>query len=860
VPIRTPDQRLRVFVSSTLVELATERGAARAAIAGLRLTPILFEAGARPHPPRALYRAYLEQSDIFVGIYAEEYGWVPPDEPISGLEDEFRLAAGMPRLLYLREPAPGRDGRLAAMLEGAEGSDPVVCRRFGDAEELGRCLADDLALLLTERFFGGAAPPVPGTGGGAELRLELPVPPYRLIDREAELARLDQLLADPTVRLVTLSGAGGIGKTRLALAAASAVRAAGGAVGFVGFAAIRHVELVPGALAAGIGLGASDEDAEDRLALALADRPLLLLLDNLEQVVAAAPFLARLLGALPLLRLLVTSREPLRISGEHELTVPPLPVEVEQGVAPAVELLVDRAEALRPGVAAPDTYDVLAQIARRLDGLPLALELAAARMRVLPPQALLGRLSSTLDLLGEGPRDLPERQRTLRATIEWSHALLTPEEQRLFARMAVFRGGAALSDVEQLLGGDGNVLDLVGSLVDKSLVVPLPAGDEPRVMMLETIREYAVERLTASGERASLEDAHARLFLGHLMAAAPALQGSRQAATLAALELDLDNLRAAVDRALAAGDVARLAELGWVGWPFWWLKGHLYEAEGWMRRGLASPAAAELDAVHRAFLQGALAMLLFWEGRQAAALPFADVAVESFAASGERRSEVVARLVRSMARGESDPRWGLLDAEAADRLNAQLGDTWLQGFVENASGWLLERAGEDAPALAALDRAVAAARTVGDRIGITVALDTQGRLYLRQGDLPRAAAALRGSLEVGLAMDVTQRSAYVIQGAAKVLEAAGRDAEATTLAGSADAIRQTSGDVRWLFAREDADWADVLARLRGRLGDASFETAWEAGRAQPAREAAILALGLLGSLAATESTVGSEAS
>jgi hypothetical protein len=380
-------------------------------------------------------------------------------------------------------------------------------------------------------------------------------------------------------------------------------------------------------------------------------------------------------------------------------------------------------------------------------------------------------------------------------------------------------------------------------------VVPVPAGDEPRVMMLETVREYAVERLTASGERAAIEDRHAQLFLGHLMAAAPALQGARQAATLAELELDLDNLRAAVDRAQAAGDVARLAELGWAGWPFWWLKGHLYEAEAWLRQGLASPAASDLDTEHRAYLQGALAMLLFWEGRQADALPFADVAVEAFRGCGDRRSEMIARLVRSMARGESDPRAGLLDAEAARRLNADLGDTWLQGFVENATGWLLARAGDDTAALEALDRAVTAARSVGDRIGITVALDTQGRLFLRQGELPRAAAALRGSLEVGLAMDVTQRSAYVIQGSARLLEAAGRDADATTLAAAADAIRQTSGDVRWLFAREDAEWGRALGRLRDRLGDDAFEAAWEAGRALPARDAALLALGLLGSFA-----------
>jgi predicted ATPase len=850
--IRTPDQRLRVFVSSTIAELGEERAAARGAIEALHLTPVLFEAGARPYPPRALYRAYLEQSDVFVGIYWQQYGWVPPDETISGLEDEFRLSAHMPRLLYLRTPAPERDPRLQALLDHVKAEDTASYRRFGDAAELGRLLADDLALLLTERFLGAATKvPALATHGGLELHLDLPVPPYRLVDREAELARLDQLLADPDVRLITLIGPGGIGKTRLALAAAGAVRNAGSAVGFVPFAAIRDPELVPAAMAAAIGLGTSDEDAEARLVAAFEGRRIWLVLDNLEQVVGAAPFLSRLLGQVGGLRLLATSREALRISGEHELVVPPLSVDTTAAAAarsPAVELLMDRAEAVRPGLGRDASPEVLARIARRLDGLPLALELAAARMRVLPPEALLGRLESSLDVLSGGPRDLPERQRTLRATIEWSHDLLTPEEQRLFARLAVFRGGAALGDVERICGdGDAAVLDLVGSLVEKSLLVTVPTGDEPRMMMLETIREYAVERLDASGERPLLEERHAQLYAEHVVVASRSLGGSGQRQALAALERDVDNLRAAVARSLAAADVARLATLAWAGWAFWWLMGHLYETEAWLKEALALPGAPP-DSPQRTYLEAALSIMLFWEGRLAVAAPHVDMAIVGLHAAGDRSSEAMLHLVRAMIRGDGDPADGRRDVAIARDLANATGDAWLLSFVENADGWLAGRAGDHPGAFAALERAIAAAERGGDRIGIAVALDTRGRLYLDDGELALAAGCLRRALEIGFAIGVIERYGYVLQGVAKLLEAAGLDGAATATAGSAEAIRETSGDAVWLWPSEDALWRAVLGRLRARLGPVAFEEAWGSGRATPAHVAVAQAIELLTTL------------
>jgi hypothetical protein len=257
--IRTPDQRLRVFVSSTLQELASERAAARQAIEQLRMTPVMFETGARPHPPRALYRAYLEQSDVFVGVYWQRYGWVAPDEEVSGLEDEYRLSAGRPRLLYVKGPSAKREPRLAGLLRRIQADDTASYKPFSDPAELGRLLTDDLALLLTERFIAGT----PSTTG---LRLDVPSPPTRLVGRAPEVDRISELFADPTVRLVTLTGPGGVGKTRLAIAIAEKLRDHDGIeAGFLSLAPIRDPMLVPAAIGAALGIQSGPADVEERL-------------------------------------------------------------------------------------------------------------------------------------------------------------------------------------------------------------------------------------------------------------------------------------------------------------------------------------------------------------------------------------------------------------------------------------------------------------------------------------------------------------------------------------------------------------------------------------------------------------------
>ena len=528
--IRTPDQRVRVFVSSTLGELAAERQAVRDAVTRLRLVPVMFELGARPHPPRSVYRAYLEQSQVFVGIYWQSYGWVAPGEQISGLEDEYRLSAGLPRLIYVKRPAPDREPRLTELLDRIRDEGGVSYQHFSDPAGLQQLVENDLAVLLSERFEmtrrGQAA------AGGARLAGALPVPAAPLLGRDREAAAIEDLVAREGVRLVTLTGPGGVGKSRLMVEAARRLGPGfAGGVGFVELAAVSAADLVAAAIAAGLGLSTSAGQLSTDLESYLRPRRLLLALDNFEQVIGAAPLLAGLLAAAPDLVVLVTSRAVLRLSGEHEFPVPPLPVPPADAAPDpgqlcryaSVDLFAERAHAADPGFELTGgNAGAVAEICRRLDGLPLAIELAAARVRLLPPQELLSRLGQRFSLLTGGARDLPERQQTLRNTLDWSFGLLPAGEQALFARLGVFAGSFSLPAAEAIgagppaegqAGEPGPVMDTLGALVDSSLVRPQTRSGEPRFSLLETIREYALERLRGSGDWEQAHDPHAAYFL-----------------------------------------------------------------------------------------------------------------------------------------------------------------------------------------------------------------------------------------------------------------------------------------------------------------------------------------------------------
>src|SRR5262245_8622256 len=485
----------------------------------MHLTPVMFETGARAHPPRDLYRAYLAQSDVFVGIYWQRYGWIAPGESISGLEDEYALAGSLPKLVYIKR-SETREERLAGLLDRIQREDKVSYRPFSSADELAELVQNDLALVLTERFAAA------GRTSGAAAEPEAP-PPWlapvergELIGRARPLAEIIELLQRAEVGLVTLTGPGGTGKTRLAVHVANTLGATfPDGVFYVPLAGVRSsrdvVPLIASTLE--IEMARDDGDPGKRVLAFLRGRRALLVLDNFEHVLEAATVVPQLLAACPNLKVLATSREALRVRGEREVPVPPLPHGPGGGRTPAMALFEERAREVRPEFRIDDrNREAVAELCRRLDALPLAIELAAARVRVLSPQAMLPRLDRSLSFLSGGWRDLPERHQTLRATIGWSLDLLRAEEQVLFRRLGVFAGGFSEEAAAAVAADTGlDTLDGLTSLVEKSLLVRSEVRGEARFHMLETVREMARERAAEAGEERESRLRHAQWLEGY---------------------------------------------------------------------------------------------------------------------------------------------------------------------------------------------------------------------------------------------------------------------------------------------------------------------------------------------------------
>jgi predicted ATPase/class 3 adenylate cyclase len=600
----------------------------------------------------------------------------------------------------------------------------------------------------------------------------LPVASWPLVGRGLELAEIGDLLRDGA-QLVTLTGAGGSGKTRLALqVAAESVDVFPDGVFFVGLAPLRSAELVPGEIADALGIGSTSEPL-DLLHAHLAERQLLLVLDNAEHLPGLAAILARFSETRGL-RLLVTSRAPLHLSWEREYRVDPLPEE------DAIEFFVERARAVRRDFVS-DT--ALPELCRRLDGLPLALELAAARVKLLSPQAILARLDAVLPFLSAGPQDLPERQQTLRATIEWSHDLLDETERAFFRRLSVFRGSCSLEAVEAVVDAD---LDLVGALVDHSLLKPV--GDD-RVFMLETLREFARERLDEAGETDVYTLRHARHYLERLEEIDPLLRGPRTSEFLTWYGAEEDNLRAMLDRLTDAAptEAARAAELLS---SYWIACGSLVEGRQHLERLVALDFPDGLQASLRQRLGDIESRL----GDLDAAERTLGVAVALAEATGERL--VLANALLDLGwiehgRGHSEQALAL--GERALTEAEATGDRRAQVRMLSQLGAFLTRAGRDDEARDAHTRGIEGFHALGDRVNEAIETCNLACIDFYEGDYKTAYERFTRAQE--MLSTVGYVDVAPLSGAAYSSLALGRDVEAAAMWQEALAIAAESGDV-----------------------------------------------------------------
>ncbi|WP_160132861.1 DUF4062 domain-containing protein [Microbacterium sp. SLBN-146] len=799
--IRTPDQRIRVFVSSTLRELADERLAVRRAIERLRMAPVMFELGARPHPPRDLYRSYLEQSDVFVGIYGASYGWVAPQESISGLEDEYRLTPrSMPRLMYIKSGVD-RDARLDELITRIQADDTASYKTYETPAELEELVMSDLAILLAERF--DAAQDTAATVITAPVATT-PPPFTPLIGRDDAIAHVRDMLAAADSRLVTLVGPGGIGKSRLAIAVAgeTADLFPGGSV-FVPLENVVESALLLPTIGYALGVrDAGDLPLEERLRIALAGRRVLIILDNFEQLVDSAATLVSLYSLAPEAVFLVTSRTVLRVRGERVFDVPPLatadpaaPDSVRRALdSPAVALLSARARAVKPDFEVTDANAAnVVAICRTLEGIPLSIELTAARLRVLTPADILQRLEHQLPLLVASARDLPDRQRTLRSTIEWSMNLLDEADRRMLRDLAVFAPGFTLSSVEEFAARrswDLDTLDGIERLVDSSLLRQEDLDGEVVFSMLVTVREFGVELLKRDDEERSARDAHAALFSA--LASSDGLDGfSARVAAVARLNVERGNLRAALRHLASVGAHDTAADMAWRLFLYWWVGGYLAEVALWLEGLLAAPDG--LSPRSRSIAVFFVGWRDVWveptHDLAAVLLRAADGFAEADDALGVAMVTATAGLAEAVTPDPDIPwatRWL---REGAERFNS-LGAGWGESLAQVALGRIALLTDDLEAATECFRHAAAASQTCGDDFTGTIARHHLARVLLARGQCDEAcdlfSTAIRGSLQLRHDEGV----AYGLEGISAIASVRGDLRTAAVLTGAAESIRR----------------------------------------------------------------------
>lgn len=644
-------------------------------------------------------------------------------------------------------------------------------------------------------------------------RAELPASLTSFVGRDRELAQIRALIVRPGVRLLTLTGVGGTGKTRLALEVARAVAGefADGAR-FAPLAAVAGPEVVPQAIAAALSLQhSSGQSSEDALKAFLADRELLLVLDNLEHLLDATPLATELLTAAPRLKILATSRTHLSLYGETEYAVPPLSAREE-----AVALFADRAAAVRPEF---EVTEAVGEICARVDGLPLAIELAAARVRTLTPNGILARLEHRLELLAGGPRDVPARQRTLRDTLLWSYGLLAPEEQRLFARLAVFAGGWTLAAADDVCGPGASVG--LRSLVEKHLVLPEGA-------MLETIRELASEQLAAGGEELAMRAAHARWYLALAEEEGPNRRGAERAAWLERVGREHENLRAALawrgDRETRLRLAAALA-------PFWTAHGLIDEGRRSLAAVLAVPGEPSVGRGRALAVAGFLGLL--------------DGDVETgertcresltLLRDGDWYRAVALNVLGTAARYRE--RWDDARRLYGDALAlAGPGDLWWPAALAQANlGALAELEGRYAEARERHEQAVGIAGPGGDAWMLAMCLMNAGRATRRLGDLDRASALQAEALRGFVALENAWGVAACLYSFAAVAVERGDHVRAARLLGAEEAIRERARVGLWPTIRAEHD--DDMDGTASALGGTAWARARAEGRALTQSEA-----------------------